>query len=75
MEQTTDANGTTRWWIDGVLHREDAPAVECADGTKQWYLGGVQLSAQDHASRMTRARELTRTEIETILRNCSTMIY
>ena len=33
-------NGNTEWWLNGELHREDGPAVECSDGTKSWYLHG-----------------------------------
>jgi len=29
-----------RWFANGVLHREDGPAVEYADGTKFWYRDG-----------------------------------
>jgi hypothetical protein len=32
--------GTKHWLLNGNLHREDGPAVECADGTKLWYLNG-----------------------------------
>jgi hypothetical protein len=34
------ANGNKTWWLNGKLHREDGPAVECADGHKSWYLKG-----------------------------------
>lgn len=30
-------NGNKSWYKNGQLHREDGPAVECADGTKIWY--------------------------------------
>ena len=33
-------SGTKYWYLNGKLHREDAPAVENADGTKYWYLNG-----------------------------------
>ena len=33
-------NGTKYWYLNGKLHREDGPAIECADGTKKWYLNG-----------------------------------
>ncbi len=35
-----DSNGTKRWYRDGLLDREDGPAVEFADGTKFWYVEG-----------------------------------
>jgi hypothetical protein len=35
-----------RWYSNGILHREDGPAVEYADGDKMWYLNG-QLHRED----------------------------
>jgi hypothetical protein len=34
------SNGNKSWWLDGLLHREDGPAMEDADGYKSWYLNG-----------------------------------
>ena len=34
------ANGDKRWVLNGVLHREDGPAVDCTSGHKIWYLNG-----------------------------------
>ena len=34
------SNGTREWHLNGKYHREDGPAVECADGTKSWCLNG-----------------------------------
>jgi hypothetical protein len=34
------SNGNKGWYLDGKLHREDGPAIECADGSKYWYLDG-----------------------------------
>jgi hypothetical protein len=31
-------NGDKEWFLNGMLHREDGPAVECANGDKIWYL-------------------------------------
>ena len=31
-------DGTKFWYLDDKLHREDGPAVECANGTKHWCL-------------------------------------
>ena len=40
-EPDTDRYGTIRWYNeDGELHREDGPAVEDADGGKEWYING-----------------------------------
>jgi len=35
-----DKGGTKLWSLNGKLHREDGPALECADGYKAWYLNG-----------------------------------
>ena len=35
------ANGTRSWYLKGVLHREDGPAVEYPSGTRKWYLNGL----------------------------------
>jgi len=34
------SNGRKYWYLNGELHREDGPAVECPDGRKYWYLNG-----------------------------------
>jgi hypothetical protein len=28
------------WYLNGQLHREDGPAVECSNGNKYWFLNG-----------------------------------
>ena len=46
---TVDEEGTTRWYKDAkctVLHRENGPAIEYADGDKFWYQNG-QLHRTD----------------------------
>ena len=35
-----EENGNKSWYLNGKLHREDAPAVEYTYGTKKWYLNG-----------------------------------
>lgn len=32
--------GTRRWLKKGSLHRSDGPAVESADGSKEWFIRG-----------------------------------
>ena len=34
-------NGDKEWRVNGVLHREDGPAVEYPDGHKEWWVNGV----------------------------------
>ena len=35
-----DAFGNKRWYLNGLLHREDGPAIEYADRTIAWYKNG-----------------------------------
>ena len=35
-----DDEGGKCWYLNDKLHREDGPAVECADGYKSWHLNG-----------------------------------
>jgi hypothetical protein len=39
-ECTVDEWGTKRWFLNGILHRENGPAIERASGTKEWLLHG-----------------------------------
>jgi hypothetical protein len=34
-------DGTKKWYLNGLLHREDGPAVEWSNGYKSWYLNGL----------------------------------
>jgi hypothetical protein len=38
MEECAD--GTKYWYLNGILHRTDGPAIEDSDGSKYWYLNG-----------------------------------
>jgi len=35
-----DEDGTKRWYVNGLRHREDGPAVVYYDGDKEWYKDG-----------------------------------
>ena len=37
---TTLSDGTKEYRMNGLLHREDGPAVECANGDKEWWING-----------------------------------
>ena len=39
-EMKIDPDGTKRWLLNGIRHREDGPAIEYADGSKVWFLHG-----------------------------------
>ena len=41
------ANGTKKWFLDGIRHREDGPAIEYTDGDKEWYLNGEELTEEE----------------------------
>ena len=36
----TDEYGNKRWRVNGLLHREDGPAIEYTNGNKSWYKNG-----------------------------------
>jgi hypothetical protein len=38
VEIKIDEWGNKHWYKDGDLHREDGPAVECANGNKTWFI-------------------------------------
>lgn len=37
-----DDHGTKIWRLNGILHREDGPAIEYVSGTKIWYKQGYK---------------------------------
>ena len=41
-------DGTQEWRLDGKLHREDGPAVEWSNGSREWYLNGEKLTEEEH---------------------------
>ena len=43
-----DGKGVKRWFVDGQRHRENGPAVEWPDGTKFWFINGVQYTEREH---------------------------
>lgn len=49
------ANGNKIWHLNGKIHREDGPAVECTDGTKRWYLNGKRMTEQEHKKATAKA--------------------
>jgi hypothetical protein len=40
VELFTDTNGSNRYYLNGILHREDGPAVELYNRDKYWYFNG-----------------------------------
>ena len=45
------SNGDKHWYLNGVRHREDGPAIEYANGTKYWYFNGKLLTEGEFAAR------------------------
>jgi hypothetical protein len=37
------SDGNNWWYLNGVLHREDGPALEFIDGSKEWYINDEQI--------------------------------
>jgi len=46
------ASGTTQYSINGLLHRENGPAVEYADGKVAWWIYGRNCSLQTYIKDM-----------------------
>ena len=42
-----DDDGNKLWHLNNNLHRVDGPAIEWADGSKEWYLNGVEYTEAD----------------------------
>lgn len=41
------SNGDRHYYLNGKLHRDGAPAIECADGNKYWYVDGKFIQPQE----------------------------
>ncbi len=39
-EITHTLNGNYEWRVNGLLHREDGPALEHKNGDKEWWVNG-----------------------------------
>ena len=60
-----NVNGTKHYYSDRemeIFHREDGPAIEYADGSKEWYINGERLTEKAFNTRMNPV-ELTLDEI------------
>ena len=47
-------NGYKEWYLNDKLHREDGPAVECANGSKWWYLNGEEVTEEEVMGKKSR---------------------
>lgn len=41
-----DKSGNVRYYLDGLLHREDGPAVKYDNGFKSYYLNNIRMSEE-----------------------------
>jgi hypothetical protein len=55
-----------KWYLNDNVHREDGPAIECAEGYKEWWLNGKAYTEQEFIQ-MTQGKELSIAEIEELL--------
>ena len=37
---------------NGLFHREDGPAIEIANGYKEWFLNGIKYTEQEYKKKM-----------------------
>ena len=61
------ASGARQWYLNGKCHREDGPAFEYADGTPEWFLNGEHYTEEEFNKKTAKVKELTVSEIETLL--------
>jgi len=45
------ANGDREWYQNGMRHRLDGPAIDDADGYKEWYIDGEELTEEEFNNR------------------------
>ena len=45
--RNVDIEGNIFWYKDGLLHREDGPAIQFSDGFKLWYLNDIQKTEEE----------------------------
>ena len=60
-------NGTKVWLLNNKRHREDGPAIEYYDDSKDWYLNGVEHTEEEFNKKMAPAVEMTVAEVEEAL--------
>ena len=64
---TVDECCTTRWYKDAehsIRHRENGPAVEYANGSKEWYINGKELTEAEFLAATQPVVEMTVADIE-----------
>ena len=61
------ANGNKSWYLNGKLHREDGPAIECVNGSKYWWLNDEKVTEEEHKRMTSPVVEMTMEEINKAL--------
>lgn len=51
-----DSMGNKQWYFNNTLHRIEGPAIENVNGTKSWWLKGVQYSEIEHRKNLKLGR-------------------
>lgn len=46
-ECVTDCYNNKYWFLNKRKHREDGPAVECANGSEEWWINGIEYIEED----------------------------
>ena len=54
------------WYFEGNRHRLDGPAIECANGRKEWWVEDRKMSEVKFNS-LVKVKELSVKEIEKLL--------
>lgn len=55
-EPTIDKYGTKEWRVDDKLHRVGGPAVERANGAKEWWVNGQHISEAEFGKKVSDLR-------------------
>ena len=58
---------TKMWIYNDEVHRTDGPAIEWANGNKEWWLNGVQLTEDEFLKATQPVVEMTVADIEKLL--------
>lgn len=55
---TRSKNGARRWLLNGVLHRENGPAVEYSNGEKFWWFNNknIKVKTQEEFEQMIKLK-------------------
>jgi len=44
------------WYLNGKLHRVDGPAMECYNGSKYWFLNGVEYTESEWSKQLQKVK-------------------